>query len=73
MVLYFKSGGTEPKHIDRMFYALETFCENLEDALVPHLPLLMERYVYCYKKISQIVPITFTIIPTPLILVSLKL
>uniref|UniRef100_A0A1I8NQF8 Importin N-terminal domain-containing protein n=1 Tax=Stomoxys calcitrans TaxID=35570 RepID=A0A1I8NQF8_STOCA len=36
-------GGTEPKHIDRMFYALETFCENLEDALVPHLPLLMER------------------------------
>lgn len=38
-----RSGGTEPKHIDRMFYALETFCENLEDALVPHLPLLMER------------------------------
>uniref|UniRef100_A0A1A9UP14 26S proteasome non-ATPase regulatory subunit 5 n=1 Tax=Glossina austeni TaxID=7395 RepID=A0A1A9UP14_GLOAU len=38
-----KGGGTEPKHIDRMFYALETFCENLEDALIPHLPLLMER------------------------------
>ncbi|XP_065362442.1 importin-4 [Calliphora vicina] len=38
-----RSGGAEPKHIDRMFYALETFCENLEDALVPHLPLLMER------------------------------
>ncbi|XP_061389190.1 importin-4-like [Musca vetustissima] len=38
-----RSGGTEPKHIDRMFYALETFCENLENALVPHLPLLMER------------------------------
>ncbi|XP_037819285.1 importin-4 [Lucilia sericata] len=38
-----RSGGVEPKHIDRMFYALETFCENLEDALVPHLPLLMER------------------------------
>ncbi|KAI9587679.1 importin-4-like [Glossina fuscipes] len=38
-----RSGGTEPKHIDRMFYALETFCENLEDALIPHLPLLMER------------------------------
>uniref|UniRef100_A0A1L8DXJ5 Putative karyopherin importin beta 3 n=1 Tax=Nyssomyia neivai TaxID=330878 RepID=A0A1L8DXJ5_9DIPT len=35
--------GKEPKHIDRMFYALETFCENLEDAIVPHLPLLMER------------------------------
>lgn len=26
-----------------MFYALETYCENLEDALVPHLPVLMER------------------------------
>lgn len=26
-----------------MFYALETYCENLEDAIVPHLPLLMER------------------------------
>lgn len=36
-------GGIEPKHIDRMFYALETYCENLEDAIVPHLPILMER------------------------------
>lgn len=35
--------GKEPKHIDRMFYALETFCENLEDALVPYLPIFMER------------------------------
>lgn len=26
-----------------MFYALETYCENLEDAIVPHLPNLMER------------------------------
>lgn len=26
-----------------MFYALETYCENLEDALLPHLPVLMER------------------------------
>uniref|UniRef100_A0A1A9W4X5 Importin N-terminal domain-containing protein n=1 Tax=Glossina brevipalpis TaxID=37001 RepID=A0A1A9W4X5_9MUSC len=40
-----RSGGTEPKHIDRMFYALETFCEHLEDSLVPHLPLLMERLI----------------------------
>lgn len=31
------------KHVDRMFYALETYCENLDDALVPHLPVLMER------------------------------
>lgn len=26
-----------------MFYALETFSENLEDSLTPHLPILMER------------------------------
>ena len=39
----FQNGGEEPKHIDRMFYALETYCENLEDAIVPHLPNLMER------------------------------
>lgn len=38
-----KSTGKEPKHIDRLFYAMETFCENLEDALTPHLPILMER------------------------------
>jgi importin-4 len=42
-----RSGGTEPKHIDRVFYAVETFCENLEDALVPHLPMLMERLFDC--------------------------
>ena len=38
-----RGGGKEPKHIDRIFYAVETFCENLEDALTPHLPVLMER------------------------------
>lgn len=35
--------GNEPKHFDRMFYALETFCENLDNDILPHLPLLMER------------------------------
>ncbi|KAJ6642756.1 Importin-4, partial [Pseudolycoriella hygida] len=35
--------GNSVKHVDRMFYALETYIENLEDALVPHLPVLMER------------------------------
>lgn len=35
--------GKEPKHIDRLFYAMETFCENLENELVQHLPMLMER------------------------------
>lgn len=38
-----RAGKPEPKHIDRMFYALETFCENLEDAIVPYLPALLER------------------------------
>lgn len=37
--------GEEPHHIDRVFYALETYCENLEEALVPHLPILMERLI----------------------------
>lgn len=26
-----------------MFYALEVFCENLEDEIIPHLPQLLER------------------------------
>uniref|UniRef100_A0A1B0AJY0 TOG domain-containing protein n=1 Tax=Glossina pallidipes TaxID=7398 RepID=A0A1B0AJY0_GLOPL len=37
-----RSGSTEPMHINRIFYALEKFCQNLENALVPHLHLLME-------------------------------
>jgi len=36
-------GEPDRKHLDRMFYALTTFCENLEDELVPHLPTLMDR------------------------------
>ncbi|XP_055534571.1 importin-4-like [Wyeomyia smithii] len=43
LCLQIRSGGKEPQHIDRVFYALETFCENLEDQLTPHLPILMER------------------------------
>lgn len=35
-------GSKEPPGIDRMFYALEMFCENLGDKLVPYLPVLME-------------------------------
>lgn len=26
-----------------MFYALEVFCENLENGIIPHLPILLER------------------------------
>ncbi|XP_026833486.1 importin-4 isoform X1 [Drosophila erecta] len=39
----YRIGTPEPKHMDRMFYALETFCENLGDDIIPHLPTLMER------------------------------
>ncbi|KAG8238815.1 hypothetical protein J437_LFUL010529 [Ladona fulva] len=35
--------GKEPPGVDRMFYALEVFCENLEEKLLPYLPILMER------------------------------
>lgn len=38
------AGDSEPQGgVDRMFYALEMFCENLGDALLPYLPVLMER------------------------------
>ncbi|XP_075230407.1 importin-4-like [Lycorma delicatula] len=38
------AGDSEPQGgVDRMFYALEMFCENLGDALLPYLPTLMER------------------------------
>lgn len=35
--------NTEPKHVERMFYALETFCEKLETLLEPYLNELMLR------------------------------
>ncbi|XP_055322338.1 importin-4-like isoform X2 [Sitodiplosis mosellana] len=38
-----RNGQPEPKSIERMFYALEVFCENLEDEIIPHLPALLER------------------------------
>ena len=43
LCLQIRTGQKEPPHIDRVFYALETYCENLEDELIPHLPILMER------------------------------
>ncbi|XP_014603697.1 PREDICTED: importin-4-like isoform X1 [Polistes canadensis] len=33
----------EPSSIERMFYALEMFCENLNESLLPYLPTLMEK------------------------------
>nr|CAD7462078.1 unnamed protein product [Timema tahoe] len=38
-----QNNGKEPPGVDRMFYALEMFCENLGDGLLPYLPTLMER------------------------------
>lgn len=43
LCMQIRKGVEEPKHYDRMFYALETFCENLGEEIVPHLPMLMER------------------------------
>lgn len=37
------STGEPPGGVDRMFYALEMFCENLNDALLPYLPSLMQH------------------------------
>ncbi|KAH8372416.1 hypothetical protein KR093_011406, partial [Drosophila rubida] len=43
LVTELKMGHPEPKHTDRMFYALETYFQHLEENIVPHLPVLMER------------------------------
>lgn len=42
-----QNDGKHPPGVDRMFYALEVFCENLEDKLLPYLPILMERLLLC--------------------------
>lgn len=40
---HIKQEKKEPPSVSRMFYALEMFCENLNDSLLPYLPTLMER------------------------------
>lgn len=40
-----KPGEKAPSTVSRIFYALETFCENLEEKLVPHLELIMSRAI----------------------------
>lgn len=35
--------GKDPPTLTKTFYALETFCENLEEELVTYLPAVMER------------------------------
>jgi hypothetical protein len=40
-----KPGEKESSTLSRIFYALETFCENLEEKLVPHLELIMTKAI----------------------------
>lgn len=35
--------GKDPPGVDRVFYALETYCETLEEGLLPYLPALLEH------------------------------
>jgi len=39
----FKPGEKESSSVSRIFYALDTFCENLEEKLLPYLGELMQR------------------------------
>ncbi|XP_017150960.2 importin-4-like [Drosophila miranda] len=54
LVVELKMGQPEPTHMDRMFYALEVFCENLEEEIVPHLPVLMDRLFECMDQQNSI-------------------
>jgi len=36
-----KKGGEPTTKVEKMFYALDTFCENLDAGLLPFLPMLM--------------------------------
>lgn len=38
-----QQGEKDPPSLSKTFYALESFCENLEGALLPYLPVLMEK------------------------------
>ncbi|XP_057376777.1 importin-4-like [Daphnia carinata] len=38
------SGQKVPRCIDRVFYALETFCETMEEKLIPFVPSLMDHF-----------------------------
>ena len=44
-----QTSKVEPSGLDRMFYALQSFCMNLEDGLIPYLPALMERLLTALK------------------------
>ncbi|XP_017888011.1 importin-4-like [Ceratina calcarata] len=40
---YVRPNKKDPPFVDRMFYALVVFCENLNENLLPYLPTLMEK------------------------------
>ncbi|XP_031846773.1 importin-4 [Nomia melanderi] len=40
---HIKQEKKAPPSVGRMFYALDMFCENLNESLLPYLPTLMER------------------------------
>lgn len=46
MCIQLQNDGKEPPSVDRMFYAMENFCENLDKELLPYLPTLMERLFF---------------------------
>lgn len=43
MCAHIKQEKKEPPSVSRMFYALEMFCENLNERILPYLPTLMEK------------------------------
>jgi len=43
-------GGKDPSTVSRIFYALESFCENLESKLNPHLEAIMPRMTNVLQK-----------------------
>jgi len=43
-------GGEDPSTVSRIYYALESFCENLEKKLNPHLEAIMPRIVNVLQK-----------------------
>lgn len=49
-----QANKNEPNGLDRMFYALQTFCVNLDDALLPFLPTLMERLLFALDPASPL-------------------
>ncbi|XP_015777738.1 PREDICTED: importin-4-like [Acropora digitifera] len=48
------SSGKSSTSITRTYYALETFCENLGEGILPYLPALMEKLLLALKHSSSV-------------------